>query len=331
MLESKVEVFNKILQSFKINASCIEYKQIRNVSFYDLRLNPGGRIKDIEKFIDEISLMMRAKSRPNLKIEPELGILRLEIMDDKPHNLPFYEQYKHIDDAILPMYLGSSIHGKDIYMDMIRNPHLLIGGCTGSGKSTLLHILIANALMCHTKICVIDTKGSEFQEYSNIKQVDIADDYISSLTMINNIVDEMMYRFKLMKYDIIKYDRDLFPNILLIIDEFADLIAQDEDKKIYSKLLQLTQKCRAANIYCVLATQRPSADIIKGSIKANFPARIACQVASGIDSKIILDTKGAELLYGKGDAIIKNYNHNYCRFQIAYTIPKEILANVNKF
>src|ERR1019366_4407113 len=103
-------------------------------------------------------------------------------------------------------------------------------------------------------------------------------------------------------------------------------IMQDDKNEFYTLLCRLAQKCRAAGIYCIIATQRPSADIIKGAIKANFPARISCQVASHVDSKVILDATGAELLAGLGDAIIRNYNNNFQRFQAAYTTPDEVIA-----
>jgi S-DNA-T family DNA segregation ATPase FtsK/SpoIIIE len=114
------------------------------------------------------------------------------------------------------------------------------------------------------------------------------------------------------------------PYLVLIIDEFADLIMQDIGDEFYTKLCRLAQKCRAARISIVLSTQRPSVNIINGSIKANFPARISCRVASQIDSKVIIDAGGAENLLGKGDALIKDNFRYLERFQIAYTTANEV-------
>lgn len=332
------ENLNIILNSFKVKAECINYSKIRNVSLYDLRLEPGTRVKDIQKYSSEISLAMKAKTRPLVRVMSELGIVRLEVVDENPQKLLFYSEIERVTpiDGKIPMYLGSSVDGQDMWVDIARNPHLLVAGCTGSGKSTLLQILMANAFrLPNIRICVIDSKNIEFKEYDKFDNVNLATDYASGLKLLSIVLSEMDYRYKLMN------DRELsissygsnsldFPYILFIIDEFADIIMQDESKAFYNKLCRLAQKSRAAGIHCVLATQRPSVDVLKGSIKANFPARISCQVASGIDSKVILDSVGAELLAGAGDAIIKNYNHNYQRFQVAYTTPEEVCENARK-
>jgi S-DNA-T family DNA segregation ATPase FtsK/SpoIIIE len=113
--------------------------------------------------------------------------------------------------------------------------------------------------------------------------------------------------------------------IVVIIDEFADLIMQDKANMFHDLLCRLAQKCRAARIHIILATQRPSVNVISGIIKANFPARIACRVASHVDSKVILDASGAENLLGKGDAMVRDNFRQNERFQIAYTTPQEVV------
>lgn len=327
----KIESLNHILGSLKVKADCVNYSKVRNVSLYDLHLTPGTRVRELQKFADEISLAMKAQARPLVKVMSELGVVRLEVIDERPHKISFFDEIKKLDPikGIIPMYFGSSVSGQDVWVDIAKNPHTLIAGCTGSGKSTLLQVIIANALrLTGTRVCILDSKNVEFQDYNRFENVSIATDYISGLEMLELIIKEMEYRYDLMnsrKLTSISFGSDMtFPNIVFIVDEFADLIMQDDDKTFYNRLCRLAQKSRAAGIYCILATQRPSVDIVRGSIKANFPARISCQVASGMDSKVILDTSGAELLAGCGDAIIKNYNNNYQRFQIAYTTPDEI-------
>jgi DNA segregation ATPase FtsK/SpoIIIE, S-DNA-T family len=331
----KTENLNNILTSFKVDAKCISYQKIRNISLYDLKLEPGTRIKDLDKFSNEIALAMLARAAPIIRLIPELGIVRLEVVDDDPQKISFFSEAKLIKNMTgsVPMYLGSSVNGENIVVDFAKNPHLLIAGCTGSGKSTLLHLIIANALgLPDAKIYLIDTKNIEYCEYSKLdKKISIANSYEEALNMLDFLYSEMEFRFSIIR------DKSLsvkffgtsqkdFPQILFIIDEFADLIMQDRDKVLYKSFCRLTQKCRAAGIYCVCATQRPSVDVLSGSIKANFPARISCQVASSIDSKVILDVSGAERLSGNGDAIIKNYNYNYKRFQAAYTTAEEVCA-----
>ena len=128
------------------------------------------------------------------------------------------------------------------------------------------------------------------------------------------------------RYNLIRAGKDpkSMSYCTLIIDEFADLILQDENKLFHNKLCALAQKSRAAKIHIILSTQRPSTDVISGMIKANFPARIACKVSSHIDSKVILDVTGAENLSGKGDAFLKNSYNDLLRFQSAYSSPEEI-------
>lgn len=331
---NKIDNLNDILKSFNVRANCCNYTKVRNVSLYDLHLEPGTRVKDIGKFSDELSIFMKAKSRPLIRIIPELGIVRLEVVDDNPYKISFFDEFYGLEkpNGIIPMYLGSSINGQNVWMDMAKNPHLLIAGTTGSGKSTLLQVIMANALgLPGMKVSIIDTKNVEYNEYNRFDNVSVATNYVSGINALTHLVCEMEYRYKLLNNkeltsESFGFSKPDFPNILVLIDEFADLILQDDSKVFYNLLCRLVQKSRAAGIYCIMATQRPSVDVVKGSIKANFPARISCQVASSIDSKVILGTGGAELLAGSGDSIIKNYDNNYQRFQSAYTTPEEVCA-----
>jgi DNA segregation ATPase FtsK/SpoIIIE, S-DNA-T family len=327
---------NALLRSFKINAECIGAKKIRHVSFYDLQLAPATRIKTIEKYSAEISLALKAKSPATVKLVPELGIVRLEIIDSNPEELPLFDHLKNltVPNAIFPAYLGCSLDGSDIWMDIAENPHMLIGGATGSGKSTLLHVILANALRkSNTHISIIDTKAVEYGVYKKYEHVKIANDYTTAMGMLSWIYNTMEWRYRLMNDGVLPYSafshatKD-HPHILVVIDEFADLVSVDEWGQLVERLCKIVQKCRAAGIYFVLATQRPSVDVIPGVIKANMPARLACKVASGVDSRVVLDVGGAERLMGKGDCIINNYNHNYTRFQIAWTTPDEIANKI---
>lgn len=320
-----MEDINKILQSFKIKAHCIDYKKNRNLSIYDIQLEPRTRIKEFFRFSDEIALALKIKTKPTIKSIPELGIVRMEIVEELSEKFSYFDDIKNVElsDGIIPMYIGSNID-QNICFDAAVNPHLLIAGTTGSGKTTLINTIIANALrLKNIEIAIIDMKPNL---YKNIKNICIADNYISAVEILDFIFTTMESRYKMISSKSI----DHFNNdpILFIIDEFADLIMQDYKKTFYNLFIRLIQICRGAGIYCIAATQRPSSDIFKGALKANFPARISCKVASSIDSKIILDKIGAELLLGKGDAIIKNYNNDYVRFQVAYSTPEEVCAFV---
>jgi S-DNA-T family DNA segregation ATPase FtsK/SpoIIIE len=134
------------------------------------------------------------------------------------------------------------------------------------------------------------------------------------------------------RYDLIRVGKPVseMKHIVVIIDEFADLIMQDKDNEFMTLICRLAQKCRAARIHIILTTQRPSTNIINGTIKANFPARIACRVASHIDSKVVLDATGAENLLGKGDALIRDGFRYLERFQVAYTTAEEVCKYFGK-
>lgn len=326
----KINYLNDILRSFKIKATCVDHKKIRNIALYDIKLEPGTLVKVFEKFANEISLALKSRTKPLIRVIPHDGIVRMEIVEDLPEKIDFFSEIPKINKpgGKIPIWLGSSVDGGNIWMDMAKNPHMIIAGCTGSGKSVLLHTIIANALeVLNTVIYCIDTKNIEFGEYgSKLRNLTIVDTYKDGYSILEFLTSEMEKRYEyLKKTSHTDENKSNFSNILFVIDEYADLVSQDSNRQFSGSLCKLAQKCRAAGIYCILATQRPSADVISGSIKANFPARIACQVASGTDSKVVLDAGGAEKLIGSGDAIIKNYNNNYRRFQAAYTNPKDII------
>ena len=157
--------------------------------------------------------------------------------------------------------------------------------------------------------------------YDMLLNVKTYHDYNSCVQMISTLLELMEGRYHAMASG----KSLLFRPQLVIIDEFADLIMQDHNHILYNNLCKLAQKCRAAKIHIILSTQRPSVNIINGEIKANFPARIACKVSSYVDSKIILDTSGAENLLGKGDALIKDSYRTCERFQVANITPSEII------
>lgn len=318
---------NDILKAFRIQAQCISHQKVRNISLYNLNLSPGTRIQTLQKYSEEMALALHARSKLNFKPITESGIVQVEVVDDKPHKINLLNELKRVippKDSLLPVYLGNSINGKDIWTDLSKNPHMLVAGSTGSGKSVLLHTIITNLLlMSLAHVFVIDTKDLEFLYYTKkFKNVSVYNTYQLACEIVEYMIAEMEFRYATLRND--KCTIADFQPYVLVIDEFADLIMQDSEDKLYNLLCCLTQKCRAAGIYCIVATQRPSVDVIRGVIKANLQARIACKVASKTDSRVILDRNGAELLVGNGDSIINNYNHDYTRFQAAFTDPKEV-------
>ena len=318
--------FNSILKAFNIKASCVDYREIDNYCYYDLKLNPNARVKDVQKYSDEISLALKSPCKPSIKILHKDGVVRLEFASPRKKVLKLFQYFINAPAPTtgdINCLLGQSVDGRRVWMDLAQNPHLLIAGTTGSGKSTLVHTIIANILKYNqVELFLVDPKRIEFSEYEkNIKSIPVFYNYDESLELLINLIEVMESRYERMRLG--SDPKDLVP-VVLIIDEFADLIMQDKDDQFYTALCRLSQKCRAARIHLILSTQRPSVNVISGTIKANFPARIGCRVASHVDSKVILDSSGAENLFGKGDALLRDNIRQLERFQIAYTTPVEV-------
>jgi DNA segregation ATPase FtsK/SpoIIIE, S-DNA-T family len=316
--------FNQILNSFGIKAHCLQFRQVDNYVYYDCKLQPSAKVKDLLKFSDEISLALKKPCKPSMKVLHELGVVRVEwaLPREKPLRLFDYFTNDCIPNGDIVCLLGQRVDGEKVWMDLLQNPHMLIAGTTGSGKSTLLHNIIANVFNYNDAMLVLmDPKRIEFAQYEKIRGTQVYHTYDQSLEVLSNLIQIMEDR-----YDKIRQGwnpHDLKP-ILLIVDEFADLIMQDKGDMFYERLCRLAQKSRAARISIILSTQRPSVNFVNGAIKANFPARIACKVASHVDSKVILDTVGAENLLGKGDALLRDNFRHMERFQVAYTDATEV-------
>lgn len=214
----------------------------------------------------------------------------------------------------LPINLGVDIKGAPIFDDLSKMPHLLVGGTTGSGKSvglnTFILSLISSKLPSELKLVLIDPKKIEFSIYNNQKYlycpvVTETNDAVNILNHLTTIMDE---RYELFSQNLCKNIKDYnqksskpMPYIVCIIDEFADLITTNP--MVEKDVIRLAQKARASGIHLILATQRPSVDIVTGVLKANFPTRLAYKVASNADSRTILDEPGAENLIGRGDCL----------------------------
>jgi S-DNA-T family DNA segregation ATPase FtsK/SpoIIIE len=320
-----IQDFNNILQSFKIKAECVSHHRADNYFYYDLRLNPNAKVKDISKYGDEISLALKTPCKPSVKILHEQGVVRLEFVSPRQKSLNLFDFFsnKSIPKGDIRCLLGQTVDGRQMWMDLADNPHMIVSGTTGSGKSTLLHNIIANLLNYNdVEMTLVDPKRIEFSAYEKkLPGVQVLYTYEETVELLRNLIDVMEFRYELMRSG---KPASQFKPAVIIIDEFADLIIQDTGNVFYETLCRLAQKCRAARIHIILATQRPSVNIINGTIKANFPARIACRVSSHIDSKVILDASGAENLLGKGDALVRDNSRFLERFQVAYTNAQEV-------
>ncbi len=335
-MSNMVDALNKVFSSFKIKAKCIDANSHRHFAYFDVKLMPGCRINKIMSFSQEMAIEMRTSTAFSVKPIPEKGIVRLQTTIGKPETINLSDLYRQNPkpEGLIPFLIGETDEGKPLWVEMSKNPHLLIAGSTGSGKSVLLHNIIANASFVNdVDLFLVDTKKVEFNIYRSssfsrfVKCV--AQDFSSAIQVLKYLNRKMDDRYDAMcNYGISSIEQrpNLFKKIVLIVDEVSDLILYDKKNKEFENLvIRLAQKARAAGIYIVLATQRPSVDVITGLIKANFPARLSCKVSSKRDSMVILDTPGAESLAGRGDAILNNDIFDMVRLRVGYITPQEIL------
>ncbi|KKN11740.1 hypothetical protein LCGC14_1023430 [marine sediment metagenome] len=326
-----------ILNQLNIKADVVNVENNGTISKYYLRLHPGAKVSRIENCATEIALGLKAYSKPIIRVITEEGLVVVELLTKPVDKITFSEVAWSIHDNnnTLPLILGRTHDGKSLIADLSIMPHLLIAGTTGSGKSVLLHSILTGLIISNQpiKLVLIDPKKVEFSYYTNIKQLmyPVVTDAENALNVLTDLVDEMEIRFKAMSRSSVntikdfncKNQNNIMSHIIFVIDEFSDLMHMS--KKIFQKkLCMLAQKSRACGIHIIMATQRPSVDVVTGLIKANFPARISCRVSSLTDSRIVLGCSGAEKLLGYGDALINSIGYDMVRFQGAYIKPEEI-------
>lgn len=337
--DAAVKALKRLFEQLKIKADIKQCIQEGNFLVFDIVLNPGGTFRRLEQFSTEIALSLKALSEPLIYPVTKQGIIRMEITISEPVNVYFNDIITSdsfsASSAKLPLALGKTRNGTPLVVDLSTMPHLLVGGATGSGKSIMLQTII-NSLLINEKqfinFALIDPKRVEFSYYSSLSQLygPVSRDVTGAMNLLESLVAEMENRFSRLERsgarDINTY-KGKMPYIVVVIDELADLMMVSK-KVTQDYICRLAQKSRACGIHLVIATQRPSVDVVTGLIKANFPARLSCQVSSAIDSRILLDRNGAERLSGKGDAIINCSEHNFARFKGSFISERDITLNV---
>ncbi len=337
--EEKAFIENFIL-NYGFDISVVGIKKGLITTIYEIKLEKKTRFKDIQGLKADLKLELKTRSltisqaAKRSTVNLEVPILDRSVIPVKRViTSPAFSNFR----GSLPVALGLDINNNEIVFDIAGMPHLLIAGATGSGKSVCLNVILMSLIYSRTpddlKIVLIDPKRVEFSLYSNIpfllhKTVHEADE---SHKVIMALVEEMEKRYILLQRkkckDISAYNTKIpgnrLPRIIMMIDEFADLIMQKKETE--EPICRLAQKGRAAGIHLVIATQRPSVDVITGTIKANFPSRIAFQTSSGVDSKVVLDTIDAEDLVGKGDFLLKhNTSKGLVRGQCCFVNDDEV-------
>lgn len=345
MLEN-AKLLEDTLSNFGISAKVVQVSRGPTITRYELQPAPGIKVSRIVSLSDDIALSLAA---PSVRIEapiPGKAAIGIEIPNQDITAVLLKEVIESEEfisaNSSLIVGLGKDISGKNIVADISKMPHLLIAGATGSGKSVCVNTLIVSILYKSSpdevKMLMIDPKVVELNNYNGIPHllVPVVTDPRKAAGALNWVVQEMTNRYKLFaekgvrdieRYNSVQEEKaQRLPKILVIIDELADLMMV-APSEVEDSICRLAQMARAAGIHLIIATQRPSVDVITGVIKANIPSRISFAVSSYIDSRTILDMGGAEKLLGRGDMLFYPLGINKpIRVQGAFVSEKEIEA-----
>jgi S-DNA-T family DNA segregation ATPase FtsK/SpoIIIE len=340
-LKLNARILQEKLETFKIEIENLSVTPGPVVTQYEFVPAPGIKISKIESLADDIAMALKARGIRIIAPIPGKGTVGIEIPNQKPMLVRFGSCIKspkyQNSDYRLPLCIGKTISGEVFITDLSRMPHLLMAGATGTGKSVGINTIIASLIYkIHPKdlkFVIIDPKKVELTQYAVLKNhflavsPDVPNDIITdpqdAVIILKALTAEMDLRYDILSQagqrNIFDYNKKVregkfkndtelvhkeMPYIIVIIDELADLMLT-ASKEVEAPIIRLAQLARAVGIHLVLATQRPSVDVITGIIKANFPARVSYLVASKIDSRTILDVMGAEKLLGNGDLLFQ--------------------------
>ena len=354
--ENKDNIVNT-LANYNIKIANIKATIGPTVTLYEIIPDAGVRISKIKNLEDDIALSLAALGIRIIAPIPGKGTVGIEVPNKKPtivsmHSVISSEKFQNADMQ-LPVSIGKTINNETFVFDLAKMPHLLMAGATGQGKSVGLNAVLTSLLYkkhpAEVKFVLVDPKKVELTLYNKIERHYLAKlpdseeaiitDNKKVINTLNSLCIEMDNRYNLLKNaacrNIVEYNRkfkerklnpndghQFLPYIVLVVDEFADLI-MTAGKEVETPIARLAQLARAIGIHLIIATQRPSVNVITGVIKANFPARIAFRVTSKIDSRTILDGSGADQLIGRGDMLFTQGNE-LVRIQCAFVDTPEI-------
>jgi S-DNA-T family DNA segregation ATPase FtsK/SpoIIIE len=343
-IQKQIEVLNRTFEEFKIGATVLKYTKGPTVTRYEITLESGVNVKKITNISDNIKMALAAKE---IRIEapiPGKRTVGIEVPNLKPEIVHFIDivgkdEFKYYKDP-LAIAIGLDIDGKGVYSSISSMPHGLVAGATGSGKSVCINTILISLLFKYTpeelKMMLIDPKMVELSSYNDLPHLltPVITDVKIATAGLKWAVEEMERRFLVFKdervRDIATYNekmidanQEIMPFIVIVIDELADLMSV-ASSSVEEAIMRLTQKARACGMHMIIATQRPSTDVIKGTIKSNIPTRVAFMVSSYIDSMTIIDSAGADKLLGKGDMLFAESGKPNIRVQGAYISDQEI-------
>lgn len=355
LVRQNIKILEETFASFGIKV-VVERAEIGpSVTKYEVKPAVGVRVNRISNLADDLALALAAK---DVRIEapiPGKSLVGIEVPNAEVATVPFrelWEQSKTDASKLLEIPLGKAVNGSVRSFNLARMPHLLVAGSTGSGKSVAVNGIISSILMKaspdQVKFMMIDPKMVELSVYNDIPHllIPVVTNPRKAAKALQKVVDEMEKRYewfsqfgvrnlegynaKVEEWNRNTVEKHLpLPLIVVIVDELADLMMV-ASKEVEDAIIRLGQKARAAGIHMILATQRPSVDVISGLIKANVPSRIAFAVSSGTDSRTILDENGAEKLLGRGDMLFKPIDENHpIRLQGSFISDEDVEAIVS--
>ncbi len=349
--KENITKLEEVLRVFEISGKIVQVNIGPTVTQYELDLKAGTKVNKLLGIQREIALAMAAKDVRIQAPIPGKNTIGIELPNKVNASVSFKEVLVNMPEinekTLLAVGLGKDIMGKVKWCEINATPHLLVAGSTGSGKSVCINCIIASILMRsrpdQVKLVLVDPKKVEFSMYDGVPHLlsPVVTDAKKASIALKNIVGEMERRYELLEHtknkNITGYNKfcethpeyKKLPYIVVIIDELADLMLVAA-KEVEDSIMRITQMARAAGIHLIVATQRPSTDIITGVVKANIPSRISFAVSSQIDSRTILDMGGAEKLLGKGDMLFLPMGESIpMRVQGAFVSEEEIEKLVN--
>ena len=355
IVRENIKILEETFASFGIKVTVERAEIGPSVTKYEVKPAVGVRVNRISNLADDLALALAAK---DVRIEapiPGKSLVGIEVPNSEIATVSFrelWEQSQTKAENLLEIPLGKAVNGTARAFDLSKMPHLLVAGSTGSGKSVAVNGIIASILMKarpdQVKFMMVDPKMVELSVYNDIPHllIPVVTNPRKASKALQKVVDEMENRYELFAKVGVRniagfnakveefnaqseYKQIPLPFIVVIVDELADLMMV-ASKEVEDAIIRLGQKARAAGIHMILATQRPSVDVISGLIKANVPSRVAFAVSSGTDSRTILDENGAEKLLGRGDMLFKPIDENHpVRLQGSFISDDDVERIVN--
>jgi S-DNA-T family DNA segregation ATPase FtsK/SpoIIIE len=316
------------------------------ITVYDVELPVGMRVAQVVKETEDVAATLGVRSVRVVRGDGERRV-RIEVQSGAARHESVWDGLAEVGDEAdqyeLPVLVGRDTLGKPLIIDLSRAPHILMAGATNSGKSVALHALIISLIARYgqkeVRLMLIDPKHVEFQAYELVPNLigKVANETVHTRSLLELAVSEMNARYAEFRdmgivRDRIKYnklcesmDKQKMPAIVVVIDEYGDLVGQDPE--IAGLVTALVRKGRAAGLHVVLATQRPTVDVVTGEIKANVPIRMALRAASSHDSRVVIDVSGAEGLAGNGDMLLRDQD-GICKRLQGFYVSDDDLSHV---